>query len=210
PAALQSKKRASSKAVATFFAPSLSAWGAGMAMGRGRKLAPEISMIGAWASAPNGQARRQRTRVRITRAPRGSGAELQHHSVLLQRITEMGGGGRDRGSGLNAAKAPGAEEAVPGARASRARTSWPGGEAEVAGGTGEPGPIQLSGGGDEDRHLGHQADPLRVGNGLGDVVEAFDLCLEPGVVRLALRLGGIALRVAFRRSGQLGGLLELV
>src|SRR6516164_5498116 len=66
PAALQSKKKASSNDWATLFAPSFSAWGAGTAMGRGRKLAPEISMIGAWASAPNGQVRRQRTRVRIT------------------------------------------------------------------------------------------------------------------------------------------------
>src|SRR5262249_27140407 len=146
-AALQSKKKASSKAVARFFAPSLSGWGTGMAMGRGRKLAPEISMIGAWASAPNGQARRQRTRVRITRAPRGSGAELQHHSVLLQRITEMGRRRRERCSALHRGEDRGVEEVV-------------------ARGTGEPGPIQLSGGGDEDRHLGHQADPLTVGDGL--------------------------------------------
>src|SRR5450631_3797298 len=51
PAALASKRNASSKTATAALASSASGWGAGMARGSGRKLAPEISMTGAWACA---------------------------------------------------------------------------------------------------------------------------------------------------------------
>jgi hypothetical protein len=66
PAALQSKKKASSNSGATVRAPSFSACGSGTARGRGRKFAPEISITGAWASAARGQSRRLKVSVRIT------------------------------------------------------------------------------------------------------------------------------------------------